>query len=71
MTSGFSITMALIEFMLMPIWLAAILARGINTIYDFDDRLKGMIFVIVYGWYLLLSYAMSFTIGNWITLLFK
>jgi len=30
-----------------------------------------MIFVIVYGWYLLLSYALSFTIGNWISLLFK
>ena len=71
MTSGFSISMALIEFLLLPIWLAAIVARGINTIYDFDDRLKGMIFVIVYGWYLLLSYALSFTIGNWIPLLFK
>lgn len=71
MSSGFSITMALIEFILMPVWLAAIVARGINTIYDFDDRLKSMIFVIVYGWYLLLSYALSFTIGNWISLLFK
>ena len=71
MTSSFSISIALIEFLLMPIWLAAIVARGINSIYDFDDRLKGMIFVIVYGWYLLLSYALSFTIGNWLPLLFK
>lgn len=71
MASGFSISMALIEFLLMPIWLGAIVSRGINTIYDFDDRLKSMIFVIVYGWYLLLSYALSFTIGNWIPLLFK
>jgi len=71
MTSSFSISMALIQFLLVPIWLAAIVSRGINTIYDFDDRLKGMIFVIAYGWHLLLSYAMTYTIGNWIAMLFK
>jgi hypothetical protein len=71
MTSGFIIAIALIEFVLLPIWLGAIVSRGINTIYDFDDRLKSMIFVIVYGWYLILSYALSYTICNWILTLFR
>lgn len=71
MTSNFSVSMALIEFVMIPIWLSAIVSRGINTIYDFDDRLKGMIFVIVYTWHLLLSFALTYTAGNWILMLFK
>lgn len=70
MSSDFSASMALIEFILVPIWLGAIVSRGINTIYDFDDRLKSMIFVIVYTWNLLLSYALTYTAGNWILLSF-
>jgi len=71
MTTSFAFYINLIEFIILPIWLGAIVARGINTIYDFDDRLKNMIYVIVYCWYLMLSYALSFTIGNWILMLFK
>lgn len=71
MNANFSVSMALIQFILIPIWLSAIVSRGINTIYDFDDRLKSMIFVIVYTWYLLLSFAMSFTLFKWILILFK
>lgn len=71
MTSSFALSLALIQFIMIPIWLGAIVARGINTIYDFDDRLKSMIFVLAYGWHLILSYAISYTIGNWIPLLFK
>ena len=71
MTTNFSVSMALIEFVMIPIWLSAIVSRGINTIYDFDDRLKGMIFVIVYTWHLLLSFALTYTAGNWILMLFK
>lgn len=70
-TTNFSVLMALIEFILIPIWLSAIVSRGINTIYDFDDRLKSMIFVIVYTWHLLLTFAMSFTVANWILMIFK
>ncbi len=71
MATNFSVAMAMIEFILIPIWLSAIVSRGINTIYDFDDRLKSMVFVIVYTWYLLLSFAMSFTATKWILMLFK
>jgi len=71
MTSSFAFYIELIEFILMPIWLGAIVARGINTIYDFDDRLKSMIFVIVYSWHFILSYALGYTIGSWILLLFR
>jgi len=71
MNTNFTLAIALIEFILMPIWLGAIVARGINTIYDFDDRLKSMIFAIAYGWHLILSYVLSFFVSNWIPVLFK
>jgi len=33
-----------------PLWHAAILARGINAIYEFDERLKTLVFFIAYLW---------------------
>ncbi len=71
MNTNFSVSMALIGFILIPIWLSAIVSRGINTIYDFDDRLKSTVFVIVYTWHLLLTFAIRFTMANWILMIFK
>ena len=71
MGENYSATMALIQFVLLPTWLSAIVTRGINTIYDFDDRLKNMVFVIAYTWILLISIAMNFSAGRWIPMFFK
>jgi hypothetical protein len=71
MGANYSATMALIQFVLLPTWLSAIVTRGINTIYNFDDRLKNMVFVIAYTWILLISIAMKFSAGRWIPILFK
>ncbi|HPD01502.1 MAG TPA: hypothetical protein PLA01_09175 [Acetivibrio sp.] len=49
-----------------PIWHCAIVTRGINAIYSFDDRLKNAVFPLVYVWTTLLGYALGFIINNWL-----
>lgn len=54
-----------------PLWHTAILSRGINTIYNFDERLKTLVFFIIYVWTTLMGYALGFITDNWLFILFK
>jgi len=54
-----------------PLWHAAILARGINAIYEFDERLKTLVFFIAYLWTTMLGYALGFMINNWFFVLYR
>jgi len=49
-----------------PVWHSAIMTRGINAIYNFDERLKGAVFGLVYIWSTLLGYALGYIIDNWL-----
>lgn len=61
----------LVNFVLIPLWQSAILTRGIDTVYNFDDRLKGIVFMVIYSWKTLLGFALSLSVEKWILLLFK
>ena len=61
----------LINYVLIPLWHSAILARGINTIYNFDDRIKGIVFMVIYSWKTLLGFALGLSVEKWILLLFR
>jgi len=57
---------------IMPIWFAAIIYRGISTIYDkFAPLVKWLVFIAVFLWSTLLSYALSFIIEKLILYVFR
>jgi len=39
--------------------------KRINAIYEFDERLKTLVFFIAYLWTTMLGYALGFMINNW------
>ncbi|NLP14260.1 MAG: hypothetical protein GX383_07310 [Clostridium sp.] len=49
-----------------PLWHTAIMTRGINAIYSFDERLKNAVFPLVYIWSTLLGYALGYIMDNWL-----
>jgi len=55
----------------MPVWFCAIITRGINVIYKFETRMKGLVFLIVYIWSTLLGYGLSYGIEHWVMRLFR
>ncbi|MFZ5989677.1 MAG: hypothetical protein ACOYWZ_21490 [Bacillota bacterium] len=65
------IYMWLVLDILLIVWQSAIIARGVNTIYSFDDRLRSLVFVIAYTWLTLLGFAVVFIVNNWLLKLFK
>ncbi len=70
-TEGISILAYFITSVITPLWHTAILTRGINTIYNFDERIRTFVFFIVYLWTTMLGYALGFIINNWFFTLFK
>lgn len=65
------ITYALFSEIILPIWYSSLIARGINTIYKFDERLKVLVFVMVYTWTFLMNYAFMYIIKNWLLVLYR
>ncbi|TYQ14587.1 UNVERIFIED_CONTAM: hypothetical protein Cloal_0935 [Acetivibrio alkalicellulosi] len=56
---------------MLTVWQCAIITRGIYVIYTFHQRLKGLVFAIVYTWAMLISIVISFLTNGWIVHLFK
>jgi len=58
-TEALSLLGYFVTSVITPLWHAAILARGINAIYEFDERLKTLVFFIAYLWTTMLGYALD------------
>ena len=69
--TAWSVSGVLAFYALVFAWYSAVLTRGINAIYNFDDRLKNIVFVTVYTWSTLLSFAVSLMMERWILPLFR
>ncbi len=52
--------------LLISVWGSAVITRGINVIYNFQPAFKRLVFICVYVWSLLLSYALLYITDNWI-----
>jgi hypothetical protein len=47
-------------FLIIQIWLAAIIARGIKSIFEIDQKFKPLVFPIVFFWYYIVGMALNF-----------
>ena len=63
--------LALAIFMLIFIWSAAILTRGINTLFRFNPIFARLTFIIVFTWNYLFSMVFDMQIMNWLLKLFR
>jgi len=72
LNSGYSILFfAFMLDLLISIWFSGIIARGINTIYKFDVRLKSAVFMTIFTWSYILAEVFGFIIENWFMPLFR
>lgn len=51
-------------FLLIQIWLSAIITRGIKSIFDIEQRFKLLIFPIVFFWYFIVGMALNFIVDK-------
>ncbi|HEY9059077.1 MAG TPA: hypothetical protein VIO64_01030 [Pseudobacteroides sp.] len=51
-------------FVGIQIWLAAIVSRGIKSIFIFDQKFKTLIFPIVFFWYYIVGIALNFAMDK-------
>lgn len=58
-------------YMLILIWSAAIIARGINVLYRFNPLFKRLTFLIVFTWNFIFGMVLSSQIMNWVLKLFR
>ena len=63
--------LALVFFMLIFIWSAAIMARGINTLFRFSPLFTKLTFIIVFTWSFLFGMVFDMQIMNWLLELFR
>lgn len=62
---------ALVFFMLIFIWSAAIMARGINTLFRFSPLFTKLTFIIIFTWNFLFGMVFDMQIMNWLLKLFR
>jgi hypothetical protein len=60
-----------ISILLPSIWFAAIVARGVNEIYDFQLFYKKLVFLVVLAWSTILGIVLWFIMDNWLMVLFR
>lgn len=63
--------LALIVFMLIFIWSAAILTRGINALFRFNPMFRMLTFIIVFSWSYLFGMVFDLQIMNWLVKLLR
>lgn len=63
--------LVLVAFMLIFIWSAAILARGINALFRFSPMFRTLTFLIVFSWSYLFGMVFDLQIMNWLLKLFR
>jgi len=57
--------------MIISIWSAAIMSRGINTLFRFNPIFKRLTFIVVYIWNFLFGMVFDFQILKWVSQLFR
>lgn len=62
---------ALVLYMLIYIWYAAIIARGINTLFRFNPIFRKLTFIIVFGWSYLFGMVFDMQILYWLSKIFR
>jgi hypothetical protein len=63
--------LAMMFFMLINIWAAAVMARGINALYRFNILFRKLTFIIVFIWNFLFGMVFSIMISDWLIQLFR
>lgn len=63
--------LVLVYFMLILIWSAAIITRGINTLFRFNPIFTRLTFIIVFAWNFLFGMVFDLQIMNWLLKLFR
>ena len=63
--------LALIFFMIINIWAAAIMTRGLNAIFRFNMLFRRLTFIIVFTWNFLFGMVFDVMIKNWLMQLFR
>jgi hypothetical protein len=63
--------LALLLFMVIMIWSAAIMARGINVIFRFNTVFKRLTFISVFTWNFLFGMVFDVMIMGWLMRLFR
>lgn len=52
-------------------WMAGIISRGANVLYQFELKQKLLVFIVILLWNYLLMLAMAFMVENWLLPLFR
>jgi hypothetical protein len=60
-----------IIILLPSVWGSAIIARGVNELYNFHPFFKKLVFLVVMAWSTILGIALIFIMDNWLMVLFK
>ncbi|MDQ2086512.1 hypothetical protein RBH29_08750 [Herbivorax sp. ANBcel31] len=60
----------LVFTIIIGFWQAAIITRGIYVIYTFHEKLKSLVFFMVFTWIILLEYSIGYLIDTWLMRLF-
>jgi len=66
---NFATYIAVLLALILPVWFAAAVSRGIKSIYRFTPEFRGLVFILVFIWTYALSYAFDFMTG-WLMKLF-
>lgn len=60
-----------IILLLTPLWFTGVITRGILVLYKFEERFRGLVFMSILLWNVILSVVLNFVIQNGIFPLFK
>jgi hypothetical protein len=66
-SSEWQLYLALVIYMLIYIWMAATITRGINTLFKFNPIFRKLTFIIVFSWSYLFEMVFEMQILNWLT----
>jgi hypothetical protein len=70
-SSALLVNLALTFFMIINIWAAAIMTRGLNAIFRFNMLFRRLTFIIVFTWNFLFGMVFDVMIKNWLMQLFR
>ncbi len=62
---------ALVLYMIIYIWMAAIITRGINSLFKFNPIFRKLTFIIVFGWSYLFKMVFDMQILYWLFKIFR
>lgn len=62
---GMKLAETTLLFFILPAWFSAIMVRGARVLFELDENMKPIMFIVIFAWNFMVTLALNYIQNNW------